>query len=337
MKKITMWMLVMAMAVSPMLAQQADSTNTEKELPVEEIADEQVTEEPASDEAASAASDEAAVAEAASNEAASDEAASAGAASGESASGESAGLSEDEQVDQAIEQATGGVWVDEALKEEAGPIEEVVFVEEIQEPYVEEIKEDDNRPQHREVQTLMSGGGGYGAISVGYTQVNGLNALQMGAQAEWLVGHGFGLGIAGVGFTSDFAPMDADYYALSGGYGGLIMEPIILGWLPVHISLPILIGGGGMASYSTNSDPWDYDNIDPTFGEYAVFFVGEVGVELEFNLVKFFRLSLFGNYRWTSNLEMKPMYGLDEVSPYRVGRQALNGWSTGVRFKFGSF
>lgn len=323
-----MWMLIMAMAVSPILAQQADSTNTEKKQPVEEIADAQVTEEPASDEAAL---EEAVSAEAAANEAALEEA-----ASDEAASDEAAGLSEDEQVDQAIEEATGGVWVDEALEAEKVPAVAPVVV--VQEPYVEEVEEDDrNRPQHREVQTLMSGGGGYGAISVGYTQVNGLNALQMGAQAEWLVGHGFGLGIAGVGFTSDFAPMDADYYALSGGYGGLIMEPIIFGWLPVHISLPVLIGGGGMASYSTNSDPWDYDNIDPTFGEYAVFFVGEVGVELEFNLVKFFRLSLFGNYRWTSSLDMKPMYGLDVVSPYRVGQQALNGWSTGVRFKFGSF
>lgn len=328
MKKITMWMLIMAMAVSPILAQQADSTKTEKKQPVEEKVDAQVTEEPASDEAT--------LGEAAATEAAAVESAAVESAAVESARDEAPALSEDEQVDQAIEEATGGVWVDEALEVEEVPVVAPVVV--VQEPIVEEVEKDDhNRPQHREVQTLMSGGGGYGAISVGYTQVNGLNALQMGAQAEWLVGHGFGLGIAGVGFTSDFAPMDADYYALSGGYGGLIMEPIIFGWLPVHISLPVLIGGGGMASYSTNSDPWDYDNIDPTFGEYAVFFVGEVGVELEFNLVKFFRLSLFGNYRWTSSLDMKPMYGLDEVSPYRVGQQALNGWSTGVRFKFGSF
>jgi len=325
MKKITMWMLIMAMAVSPMLAQQAESTNNEEVQPVEEVAvEEAVVEEAAMEEAAA---EEAAVEEAAAEEAAMEEAA--------------VELSEEEEVDQAIEEATGGVWVDEALEEEVEETPEPVM-EEVQEPMVEvqepTVQEDEkSRPQHRQVQTLMSGGGGYGAISVGYTQVNGLNALQMGAQAEWLVGHGFGLGIAGVGFTSDFTPVNADYYALSGGYGGLIMEPIIFGWLPVHLAFPVLIGGGGMASYSTNSDPWDYDNIDPTFGEYTVFFVGEVGVELEFNMVRFFRLSLFGNYRWTTNLEMKPMYGLEEVSPYAVGPNALNGWSAGVRFKFGSF
>ncbi len=304
-------MTIAAMAVSPILAQQADSTKTKEEQPVEEISDEAVAEEPAVEEPAAV---------------------------------EPAALTEEEEVDQAIEEATGEVWIDEALEgeealeEEAlGPLVEESLVEEslVDESLVDEY--DGGKPKHREVQTLMSGGGGYGAISVGYTQVNNLNALMMGARAEWLVGHGFGLGIAGVGFTSDFTPVNSDYYALSGGYGGLVLEPIIMGWLPVHIALPVVIGGGGLASYATNADPWDYDNIDPTFGEYAVFFVGEIGLEVEFNLVKFFRLTLFGNYRFTSNLEMKPMYGLEEVSPYVVGPHALNGWSTGVRFKFGSF
>jgi len=227
------------------------------------------------------------------------------------------------------------VWIDEAVEEE---IPLAISEEELQQEPVMVVQEEGRqRPQNREVQTLMSGSGGYGAISVGYTQVNNLDAIMMGARAAWVIGHGFGLGIAGVGFTSDFTPVESDYYALSGGYGGLLMEPIIMGWLPVHISLPVVIGGGGLASYATNGDPWDYDNLDPTFGEYDVFFVGEVGMELEFNLVRFFRLTLFGNYRWTSNLEMKPMYGLDDISPYPVNPQALNGWSAGVRFKFGSF
>ena len=210
----------------------------------------------------------------------------------------------------------------------------------VQEPLVEaaEEAEHEEKPQHREVQTLMTGGGGgYGALSIGYSQINNLNALQFGAQAEWVMGHGFGLGIAGVGFTSDFTPVGTDYYALSGGYGGLVLEPIIFGWFPVHIALPVLIGGGGIASYTTNSDPLDYDNFNPTFGENAWFFVAEVGVEIEFNLVRFFRLSLFGTYRWTTDLNMQPMYGLDPISLYPVDPHALHGWTTGVRFKFGSF
>jgi hypothetical protein len=256
MKKVTMWMVISAMAVSPMMAQEADPTKNEEQQEV---------------------------------------------------------------------------WVDEAIKgEEPRDVEEVVVVQEPQQ---------EGQPKHREVQTLMpeSGGGGYGAFSVGYTTVNNLDALSMGIRGAWVIGHGFGIGIAGEGFTSDFTPVESDYYALSGGYGGLLIEPIIMGWFPVHVSFPLVLGGGGMASYATNSDPWNYDDLDPTFGEYAAFFVGEVGIELEFNMVRFFRLSLYGNYRWTSALEMQPMDGLNIAPIYPVSKDALNGWSFGMRFKFGSF
>jgi len=238
---------------------------------------------------------------------------------------------EEEEIERAIEEAMG---------EQSQPAiqEESVSLAIDEAPPAEEPPPRHHQNQHREVQTLMTGSGGYGALSLGYTEVNGLPAFQMGAQAEWVIGHSFGLGIGGVGFTSDFTPVGNDYYAMSGGYGGLIMEPIIFGWFPVHMAFPIMIGGGGVASYATNADPWDYGYVDPYFGEYDWFFVAEVGAEVEFNLVRFFRLSLFGTYRWTTNLDMKPMYGLEPgTSPYPVSQQALTGWSAGVRFKFGSF
>ena len=252
---------------------------------------------------------------------------------------------EEEEIEKTIDEAIDEEWVDTGITEEEPEEEpeEVVVIEEVPEIEVEE----DDYPKRRKVQTIMSGGGGgYGALAVGYTQIGVMNnmhvdALQMGASAAWVIGHGFGLGIAGVGFTSDqyhSDPLitDENYYAVSGGYGGLLMEPIILGWLPVHISLPVVIGGGGLTSYSVSGDPWDYDNIDPTFGEYSVFFVAEAGAELEFNLTRFFRLTLFGNYRWTTPLDMKPMYGLADQAN-TVSSDALRGWSAGVRLKFGSF
>jgi hypothetical protein len=307
MKKFALWMVLMAMAVSPLFPQEGEPSEI-TEQQVEQAIENALAEEP----------------------------------------------TDEQQVEQAIEEALGESAVTETVVFET---DEPAAWEEIQEPEVEELElqelemqepdmqepemqepEHKSRPQYREVQTLMrSGGGGYGAIYIGYTEINKLPSLQIGAQAEWVIGHGFGLGITGTGFTTDFTPVGTDYYALSGGYGGLVMEPIIMGWLPVHIALPIVIGGGGVASYATNSDPWNYDNLDPTFGEYAVFFIAEAGVELEFNMVRFFRLSLFGNYRWTTDLQMKPMYGLGETSPYNVGPHALYGWSAGVRFKFGSF
>ncbi|MEN8158286.1 MAG: hypothetical protein ABFS10_15140 [Bacteroidota bacterium] len=286
MKKRAMWMVLMAMVVTSLSAQEAESSETVDQQQIEQAIDE--------------------------------------------------ALARDGERVETVEVETDE-WESEGWEEEEQVTEEPEYQEQEYQEQAEESQSDDGR-QQREVQTLMSnGGGGYGALALGYTQVNNLPSIQMGASAAWIIGHGFGLGIAGVGFTSDFTPVGADYYALSGGYGGLVMEPIIMGWLPVHIALPVLIGGGGMASYATTTDPWDYDNMDPTFGEYSAFFIAEAGVELEFNMTKFFRLAMFGNYRWTTDLQMKPMYGMVEPSPYTVGPKAMHGWSAGLRFKFGSF
>ena len=183
-----------------------------------------------------------------------------------------------------------------------------------------------------EVRTLFdprSGSGGYGAITIGYTQIAGRDAILMGGRGEWVVGHGFGLGIAGYGFVNDpiYNIVEDLDYSLAGGYGGLVMEPIILGWFPVHVALPILIGAGGVANVSYSADYFDpYYYPDGQFEDAAVFFVAEGGVELEFNLVRFMRLAVFSTYRYTTDIVMD-----------NAPEDALRGWNYGITFKFGSF
>ena len=183
-----------------------------------------------------------------------------------------------------------------------------------------------------QVQTLFdpnSGSGGYGAFTIGYTVIDGRDAILMGGRGEWVIGHGFGLGMGGYGFVNDpvYNPFDQLNYSLAGGYGGLIMEPIIMGWFPVHVSIPILIGAGGVASTSFSSDMYDpYEYWDGYVEDATAFFVAEGRIELEFNLVRFFRLAVFGGYRYTSDIIMES-----------TATDALRGWTGGVTFKFGSF
>lgn len=198
----------------------------------------------------------------------------------------------------------------------------------------ENMEREQNKQQRNpgEVQTLFdphSGSGGYGAFTIGYTKINNRDAIIMGGRGEWVVGHGFGLGMAGYGFVNDpiYNPLDNLNYTLAGGYGGLVMEPIIMGWFPVHIALPILVGAGGVASASYSADWYDpYEYYPGQFEQATAFFVAEGGIELEFNLVRFFRLAIYSSYRYTTDIIMD-----------NAAVDALRGWNYGMTFKFGSF
>lgn len=200
-----------------------------------------------------------------------------------------------------------------------------------QEP-AEEAPQEKQKNNPDQVQTLFdphSGSGGYGAFTIGYSKINDKDALLMGGRGEWVIGHGFGLGLGGYGFINDptYDPIDDLNYSLAGGYGGLIMEPILFGWYPVHMSFPILIGAGGVANTAYSADYYDpYEYYDGWMVESTAFFVAEFTAELEFNLVRFFRLALFGSYRYTSDIQMTD-----------IPVDALRGWSAGMTFKFGSF
>lgn len=198
----------------------------------------------------------------------------------------------------------------------------------------EEEKEEKNRnPQ--EYKTLFGSDemshGGYGALSFNYSQIDGNDAILVGARGAWVINHGLALGIAGYGFANDntYSRTINGYtsnYSLAGGYGGLLIEPIIGAKKPVHVSFPILIGAGGI-SYVNQYYGGSYDPYYPSYyNEADAFFVLEPGVEVEFNMVKFMRIGLGVYYRYTSNLDMVD-----------TDKDILHGFSAGLTMKFGKF
>jgi hypothetical protein len=197
------------------------------------------------------------------------------------------------------------------------------------------LQAQENDYSNDEFKTLFGDGnvshGGYGAFTINYSQIDGKDAMVMGARGAWIIGHSFALGFGGSGFINDYSfnPNIAGgrNVNLAGGYGGLLMEPIIFAKFPVHLSIPILVGGGGIAYTSTfNPYPYDYEDFDLFVEDATGYFLVEPGIELEINVVRFFRLAIGGYYRFTSNITL-----------YDTSPDVLNGWSAGVTLKFGKF
>ena len=182
----------------------------------------------------------------------------------------------------------------------------------------------------KQIQTLFPrsrSNGGYGAISFSYTQIEGKDAFLMGGRGAWVIGHSFALGFGGNGFINDvnyhdMHNIDPDN-SLAGGYGGLYLEPIIAPRFPVHLSFPILIGGGGITNVIYSQNWEDYIN-DNTLTDAD--FVIEPTAELEFNMTRHMRLALTCGYRWTTDIIIK------DVSP-----DILRGFNYGLVMKFGRF
>ncbi len=173
--------------------------------------------------------------------------------------------------------------------------------------------------------------GGYGAFGVGYTTIDGKDAILLNFKGAWVINHSIALGFSGTGFFNNLSKTaDTNEHYLGGGYGGFYFEPILFPKSPVHLSFPVLIGAGGVATipynnWDTHWGPYSYQD------DYDVFFVFEPGVELEFNMVKFFRIAVGASYRLTNGII------LNNPANLQVPTDALDGFNVYLNFKFGKF
>ncbi|MDO8896815.1 MAG: hypothetical protein Q7V19_04125 [Bacteroidales bacterium] len=192
------------------------------------------------------------------------------------------------------------------------------------------ISQESNRSDYRTVfgNSKKVSHGGYGALTFGIGQVDGSQAIFTGIKGGWLIDHRLTLGIAGTGFVNnlhiDYGPGSVSS-GLSGGYGGLLIEPILAPFSPVHLTFPIIIGAGGIAYVDRYY--WDnHSSYDPWVTDADAFFVFEPGIELEMNLLRFLRLSVGASYRLTSDIKME-----------NAKSDALNGLAGSFSLKFGKF
>ncbi len=180
------------------------------------------------------------------------------------------------------------------------------------------------------IQTLFgedTDNGGYGALMFNYSKINDEDAFLFGMRGGWLLDHKLTIGLGGYGFISnlewDDVHNEPDNF-ISGGYGGLLVEPVLFPFKPVHLAFPILIGGGGMVMVQNHSQDSNWEDWKVDYA--GAFFVFEPGVELELNLAQAMRVAFAVTYRLTQDLDLGD-----------IDENALRGFNFGLALKFGEF
>lgn len=183
----------------------------------------------------------------------------------------------------------------------------------------------------KEIKTLLGKdrpGGGYGSFTMGYSEIDGRNAVLVGGRLSWIASHHVGIGFGGTGFINElyFEPsLNRDVF-LTGGYGGLYIEPILFPRLPVHLAFPVLVGAGGI-SYISNEDGSNRNFVEDS----EAFLLAEPAAEMELNLTRNFRLAFGITYRFPT-----PFNVGSEGSP-AVKAESIKGFSGTVTLKIGKF
>ena len=189
----------------------------------------------------------------------------------------------------------------------------------------------DSTRKHDEFKTLFGHNrprGAYGAFTMGYSEIQSKQAIIFGGKFEWIAGHSFGFGFGGNGFINEYhydANIGRNVF-LTGGYGGLYLEPIFMPNFPVHLSFPLLLGVGGI-SYITKEIQFNHNMIEDS----EAFLIAEPSAEIELNITRNFRLALGATYKFTTPFDI----GTNGTAS--VGSKSIEGWSYMMTFKFGRF
>lgn len=183
----------------------------------------------------------------------------------------------------------------------------------------------------KEMQTLFKQGeityGGYGGPRVALSSFNGKNTWLVGGRGGVIFNSSFAVGGAGYGIANSpqFTNIDDNEVAyLEGGYGGLLLEYILLPNKLVHLSFPVVIGAGGLLYSDTRA--MDGVDFDKSIIASTAFFVLEPGVELEINITSFMRFGAGVSYRYTNGMSLP-----------NTPSNSFNALSVNASLKFGSF
>lgn len=172
--------------------------------------------------------------------------------------------------------------------------------------------------------------GGFGSIDFKVTEMADARTMLLGARAGLVVNKRFLFGLGGYGIATrtefDGNPSASQVLPLQlyGGYAGMLIGGMIAPEKMIHLSIPVLLGAGGVEVSDENFFPTASDS-DYSIDRSA-FFVVEPGLELEVNITQVLRLGLGASYRWVSGSDLTTLADDD-----------LTNWSGNFSIRFGGF
>ncbi|MEP4535069.1 MAG: hypothetical protein ABJ004_18380 [Cyclobacteriaceae bacterium] len=192
---------------------------------------------------------------------------------------------------------------------------------------------DTHDPKSSDVKSLLGKENefaGFGGLDTKLSTINDDRTLLLGMYGGVIVNRNYLLGFGGYGLASnnDFRgtypddPTDRKLN-LHGGYGGVILGATVFTREIVHLSFPILFGGGSMDVVDEKFGD-TFTNVDVTI-EQSAFFVVEPHAQIEINITKKFRIAGGVSYRYVTassfkNLEDEDLSGLTSTLSFRFGR-----------------
>jgi hypothetical protein len=162
----------------------------------------------------------------------------------------------------------------------------------------------------------------FGGPAIKVTKINGETAVLVGGRGGWIINHTFIIGGSGYGLVTNVIANNPtiDRKFIEVGYGGLDLEYIASSNKLVHLSIELLIGGGGIGFKDNSDDIFSNHNAKESF------FVLEPSVHVNLNVTHFFRIAGGVSYRYINGLESSLSTNAD-----------LSGPSGVLTLKFGKF
>jgi hypothetical protein len=170
----------------------------------------------------------------------------------------------------------------------------------------------------------------YGSLAGEFTPIAGVSGM-LHINKKW------GIGVAGYSTMRNFTPtaLNANsLLAMDVKYGGLKLEYTLNPNAPIHVSFPLLIGGGmarvdSANNYRNGFGGRDRDNRREFNGRNSTrFWVIQPGVNVEANVIRFLKIYAGASYRITPSVNSETATALPTLTASQLS--GLN-FSAGIR------